>query len=578
MCNRDYNKNLFKPHVVVLHHHGSKESHGHGHGKPERRQNIVEYMAGSEPGVPIKPEDLKKNPKLREEREILEKPHAHVRTFDQNPEKKASKEHLEDFFMGRTNEIGQIWRFLSVPRRMQYFLIREPHADVKRIQFIKMHSKEVWANYRLDVEIYAKKPAISKVPLIALPTKTTREVPTGNPIIFLGGNLAANMANHESCSEADTTHLSGSNNPVKAAAALEDYIRNSGKTFDSAKLVVSFGPEMFSAGLSLEDMKSATEDLFAMAKKNNMKIVMATPLNAFIRLDNEGAPKISASEKEAQKIREQYMNFTAQAYQKGEIASMVDVGKGVKKRLRGDSNDFSYVYYDSGDAVGKGQLNAEGTRIALAGIVDGLYSADGNMGDEIHRSRTNAGGELHYYGSGHDYVRPAKHGGTGKKKELAKTVELIPDHETRPSVAKLPEKSKMALWRIAYMHMCADMNLYKLDEGRVKAEVDNAERAIDEIEDPEQKKFARLEFMRQKASIYYMYAWKALKKRKFGEVLTRVDEAREKNKEFLKIQIPPMFRVRLDRLERAANSKLAVSGGTPRVHGGATVGDTEKTD
>jgi hypothetical protein len=47
-----------------------------------------------------------------EHTETFRERYLQVTGFHQNPEKKASKQHLEDFFAGRTEEIGQIWRHL----------------------------------------------------------------------------------------------------------------------------------------------------------------------------------------------------------------------------------------------------------------------------------------------------------------------------------------------------------------------------------------------------------------------------------------------------------------------------------
>jgi len=564
----------------VFHHHGPKKGpsgapQGTPGGSPENpdKQNIVERMAGVDSGVPVAPTNAHEAQHLHEEREVLERPYAHTRRFDQNPEKKASKEHLNDFFSGKTDEIGQIWRFLSVPRRMQFFLIQEPNAHIKQVKFIKMHRSEVWANYRMDMEIYAKTPAIKKVPLVSLPAKERNDIITNKPIFLMGGSLSAAMAGDPDLQAANAKNIVGADNPQKARVAFMSLVADhSDEELQGSTVVLSFDPEMFAYELSAEQLKSDTAELLNEMNKKGIKVVMTTPLPVTIQLWNQSDNYIggSKSAQEAKEIRKDYLNFMAEMYQKGHMHAIVDVAEGMKKRLRGNSSEFKLVYYNNPRSLADG-LNAEGVRVSVNGVIDGINLANGKT-----TGRTNASGEMHYYGAGDTYAR----GGAGKEGEDAHppTIELIPDHEEIQSISKLPHRAKMAIWRISYMHMCADLGLYELDEQNVKMETYKAEKEINAIADPKQREFARMEFLRQKASIYYMYAWQALKKREFDRALTLIQEARDHNQELLNTQRHPIFKTRLERLERLAKNQTDVSyvDQTPRVHNGKRYPDEEE--
>lgn len=546
--------------VRLVFHHGPRESFGNSD-KPKS----IERKKKPE-GVPIDTEK-KEHLSLSEEREILRRPYENVRTFEQNPEKKASREHINDFFARKTDDIGQIWRFLSVPRKMQYHLIQKPNEDVKRRQFLFQHRSEILANYQLDIQAYAKMSDIKKVPLLALPAaKATNELQIDRPVFFLGQEHVAQDALFKS---AKVNTISNADDPVKALAAFESQIgKRSAEELKGAPVVINFRPDMFVSSLSLQQMTDATMMLLKKINEKGMKAVVITPLPIshpdYSKLGGKFELRGTRAMKEAETIRKQYLDFLAKAFQGGLIGSMVDAASAMKKQLRDESGKLQLIYYKDPNDLSKG-LNEEGMRRIAAGIVDGIHFADGN-----HTGRTNAGAEFHYFGAGHEYGDAeiaAKNAGHGK------TIELIPGYEKRQSIAKLPKDSKRALWRVAYLHMCADLGLVQLDEKMVKHEVDIAETVIAGIQDPKQREFARVEFMRQKASIYYMYAWQALRKGDFDGAQKRIVEAEQKNRDFLAWQKSPMLAVRLNRLKRlvASRTKVGNAMAKERVHAGAPI-------
>jgi hypothetical protein len=486
---------------------------------------------------------------------------------------------------------------------MQYFLIQEPNADVKRIMFIKSYRQEIWDNFNLDAEIYAKRSAISKVPLVQLSKKERHEIQTQNPVFLMGGMLSQAMSADPDLQRANVRSITDAGDPVKALAAFESQMAKlSPEELKGAMVVISFDPHMFTGDMSLEQMKQATIDLLDKLQERGAKIVMTTPLNtsrtspdkrSFAKKPESYYNYIGGkrSMEEAYETRKQYVNFLAEMYQGRKMDAMVDVAEGVASTKYVGSNEYEYVYFNDPHDFNKG-LNADGLRASVNGIIDGINLANGNNPVEGQTTEviTSASPEIYYYGTGETYrsavagEKPVegskqvegKAGGekAAEQREAPPTIELMHGYESIPSVAKMPEKARMALWRIQYAHMCADVGLFKLDEKEVKDLVDQNEHFINEIEDPRQRDFARMDFMREKAGIYYMYAWKAWVKGDFDHAVELVKDAREKNKDYLATYDSAIFKKKLDSLENVATRRIR-AGVDP---GQADIGKNEHPD
>ncbi len=532
----------------------------------------------------------------KEAKEVREKQFSHAMPFYNRAEKIASPDHLDHFFAGKTDEIGQIFRLLNMADQLRYSY-RETMEG--RLEFLRSHETKIrryYAERQADDKV---RPSIYTVPVVSVPAASENrnraklDVPEGKNIFMLGSSLSGEMAKDQDLASAGAQHISGADNPEKALTAL--------KEIDPSKLqggilVVNFGPEMF-FGADLAVMQKQTTALLLEAKKHGMKIVMGAPLQAYIYIGSKRCFYESKGKEEsieADKLIKEYRNFLADEYRAGNLHSLVGIGRGMtRSNLKnltkdGKRNDVLNYYGDDSTNLDDG-LNAEGKNNCASAMINGINLA---LGVKTETVGTSVDYDLNTFGSGVPYDPETKKLATkpARIKELMakqadKTIELIPGYEKRQSIANLPIALRDHLW--ALNSICSGVNWGATASiGKLLYHGQNAQPLIDNLPEGDQKDFAQKQYFLLQASAYYGTAMSYALKGENAKALKMANTTEQNNRAYLAtVGTDPnarLYAVRLRELindmqpdsgitytgfARRKNGRLILPDGTPAAHG-----------
>lgn len=524
--------------------------------------------------------------KPKEANEAKERPYSHVMPFANNTEKIVSSDHLKDFFVSKPGEvpIGQIWRLLDIPRRMEYSLIR-PMSGLTReelqIKFLRDHRSEIQRNYGRQKDSYKERPAIQKVPVVAvpatLPNRATLDT-QGKRVIMMGENLSLAMSRDKDFQEANAKHMEGTDNPLSALEALKKMDSND---LQGAILTLNFGTQMFFE-MDLEAIKSATDDLLKLAQSKEMKVVVGTPLHARIYIGSTHCVYGGDEEraKKAQEAIDEYKNHLAERYQQGMgISAIVGIGVGMTR-----SHLESYSANRRVDALNyfrsyslDGGLTEEGATHCASAMINGINLALGNAPGQV---ATSASYEINNFGPGTAYDPKTKTLITDPdeaEKVLSrneKTIELIPGYKKIQTIAKLESPLRDYLWSLGEFGSQISVGAI-VDIGILNAVCGDADKEINALPEGDQKTFARKQFHLLRASVYYGRALNAAMFGENGKALNFLNEAVLNNSSFLGTVDTDVdariFALRLQELRDDMNAGISYMGWEKRTPDGRLV-------
>lgn len=518
--------------------------------------------------------------------EAKERPYSHVMPFANNAGKIVSDNHLKDFFASKPGEvpIGQIWRLLDIPRRMQYSLIR-PMSGLTReqlqLRFLRDHSAEIQRNHGRQKEFYKDRPAIQKVPVVAVPAtlrNRSRLDTQGKRLIMMGENLSMAMSRDKDFQVARAERVNGTDNPKSALAAL--------KKMDIAGikgsiLTLNFGTQMFFE-MNLAEIKSATDELLQFANENEIKVVVGTPLHARIYIGSTHCVYGGDEEKakKAQEAIDEYKNHLAERYQQGMgISAIVGIGVGMTRShlesYSANSRVDALNYFKSSSL--DGGITEEGATHCASAMINGINLA---LGNEPGKVTTSASYEINNFGPGTAYDPETKTMITDPAKAEAmltkhgRTIELIPGYEKIQTIAKLESPLRDYLWSLGEFSSQIGVGA-TVDIGILNVVCDDTQRAIDASPDGDQKTFAGKQFHLLRASVYYGRALNAAMKGENVKALGYLNEAVLNNSSFLGLvdrdTDARIFALRLQELREDMNAGISYVGWEKRTPDGKLV-------
>lgn len=536
---------FFPRHVIF--HHAKPEGGSHGDSAPEQKpagdvqalQKLIPEHGRAE--LVLDRATATIGPK--ESHEMNENEFSRVESFRNDPDKMAPDAQLNDFFSKppQTDDTGQLWRLLCVPRRMQYGLIMDlPKGELhnNQVKFLRMHEAEIRQNHQFAHESYAAISPIGKVPVLAVPLKHRSVLePTEKPVLMLGSTLAAEMAGDKDLQE-KAEYVRDSADPVKALAALRalppEKVRD-------ATVTMNFGSEMFLGNVKLEDLTKATDELLKFAKDNNIKVVMGTPLHIYISAVSDRARfwELNTPEqtKKADELRKEYTDYLAVQYQQGNIRAIVGIGLGMTPSHYANQTDSSegtaLDYYSDSNDLGKG-LNSDGTYLCASAMIEGIKTANGDSSTAI----TSADYEYALGGAGTAYKdRHVVEDPVEARKILeaqGKTLELLPDLDKRLSIATLPYSVRNALWALHAIEVYEEIGA-SVDSRDLAYQCEKAEHEINHLPSGPARDYATYWFYAYKSSMYYGRAWwTAVKGDNVGS-RRLIDEAVDQNRKYLEM-------------------------------------------
>lgn len=388
-------------------------------------------------------------------------------------------------------------------------------------------------------EMYNERPAIQKVPVLAVPLKHRNVLKPGEKrVLMLGSTLARDIARDKDFQKAEAEFVPGSDDPASALAALK---KMPAESLNGAILAINFGAQMFEPGAKLEQLTKATDEILELTRANNMRVVMGTPLHTSIYIGSQTS-RFGNMSKEQQKasddLRKKYADYLATQYQAGNVHALVGIGLGMTRShlesFSGNKRVDKLNYYKNTDDLSEG-LTEEGTYHCASAMIDGINMANGECTGE-----TSADFEMLRYGSGVAYDpekrRVIDEPATARNRleQRGKTVELIPGYEKRPSLSTLPATVRTSLWSLCILSDRVGMGA-EIPSGQLDYHFRKAESDVNNMEDGKEKNFALEQLQLTKASIYYGRAiWAAFKGRN-SDALKLVDEAVEKNRQYLNL-------------------------------------------